>query len=349
MSGHMSPYVDRYRITATIGAGAHGSVYRARDPDDGEDYVIKRQRLASFDEGIGVCVLRESALLRQLEGAPNIVHLHAVVPEPPYLYLVLEHMDMDLAKCMGRYARHGMPTAAIQSVMLQLLRALAFCHARNIIHRDVKPQNVLVDASGRVKLADFGLARQTRDNGESSTPEVVTLWYRAPELILGEVQYGGTLDLWSAGCILAELCTGKTLFPGGSEVDMLRMIFHRLGTPTEANFPGVASLPNFSPEFPRWHEAGQRHQCGWQGWGVAVPMLQSLALRATELTSSAVPSAILRAALALGPQRTREEVDLLSSLVVYEHHRLTAQQAIEHEYFADCQNRPPFAWTLYSE
>ena len=144
-------------------------------------------RLDAHDEGVPVTTLREVALLKDLQH-PNIVLLREVIPEPPKLYLVFDHMEHDLKQCLDRHFPTGMPIALVQSCLVQILRGLAFCHARLVLHRDLKPQNVLIDALGRVKLADFGLARafQTR---RAYTQEVVTLWYRAPELLLGEAEY----------------------------------------------------------------------------------------------------------------------------------------------------------------
>mmetsp|Transcript_30450 Transcript_30450/g.79013 ORF Transcript_30450/g.79013 Transcript_30450/m.79013 type:complete len:355 (+) Transcript_30450:430-1494(+) len=137
-------------------------------------------------------------------------------------------------------------------VMPQILSGLSFCHARLVLHRDLKPQNVLIDKQGRVKLADFGLARAFQAK-KTYTHEVVTLWYRAPELLLGNQEYSASVDLWSTGCILAELSCRRPLFPGDSEIDQLFRIFRLLGTPTEATWPGVTKLPDYQESFPKWH------------------------------------------------------------------------------------------------
>lgn len=136
--------------------------------------------------------------------------------------------------------------------MYQLLRGMCVCHQRGVMHRDLKPQNLLIDRRGRLKLADFGLARAFAIPVRQYTHEVVTLWYRAPEILLGGKEYSVGVDMWSIGCIFVELANKKALWPGDSEIDMLFRIFRTLGTPDEAIWPGVSSLPDFKSTFPRW-------------------------------------------------------------------------------------------------
>ena len=168
-------------------------------------------------------------------------------------------MDYDLKQCLDTHFPKGMPFRLIQSCMLQILAGLHFCHSQLILHRDLKPQNVLIDKTGVVKLADFGLARAFQAR-KTYTPEVVTLWYRAPELLLGEGEYAAAVDLWSTGCILSELTCRKPLFPGDSEIDQLFRIFRLLGTPSEQTWPGVTKLDNFQNLFP----VGGPTRCSWR-------------------------------------------------------------------------------------
>lgn len=142
-----------------------------------------------------------------------------------------------------------------QSYMYQLLRGTAFCHSHGVLHRDLKPQNLLVDRRGTLKLADFGLARAFTVPIRQYTHEVVTLWYRAPEILLGARQYAPPVDVWSIGAIFAEMANRRALWPGDSEIDELFRIFRTLGTPDERIWPGVSSLPDFKPTFPRWPRA----------------------------------------------------------------------------------------------
>lgn len=138
--------------------------------------------------------------------------------------------------------------------MHQMLDAISFCHLNRILHRDLKPQNLLVDGTGHIKLADFGLARSFNIPMRAYTHEVVTLWYRAPEILLGTKLYATAVDIWSLGCIFAEMVLRKTLFAGDSEIDQLYKIFHMMGTPNEKNWPGVSQLPEYRAIFPKWDE-----------------------------------------------------------------------------------------------
>ncbi|KFO69354.1 Cyclin-dependent kinase 2, partial [Cuculus canorus] len=170
------------------------------------------------------------------------------------LYLVFEFLHQDLKKFMDSASLGGIPLPLIKSYLFQLLQGLAFCHAHRVLHRDLKPQNLLINADGAIKLADFGLARAFGMPGAmgSLVVQVVTLWYRAPEILLGCKYYSTAVDIWSLGCIFAEMITRRALFPGDSEIDQLFRIFRTLGTPDEAAWPGVTSMPDYKPSFPKW-------------------------------------------------------------------------------------------------
>ncbi|KAL4719084.1 hypothetical protein ACJJTC_004120 [Scirpophaga incertulas] len=144
----------------------------------------------------------------------------------------------------------------LQSYLAQLLEGVAYCHAQRVLHRDLKPQNLLVDGAGGIKLADFGLARAFGLPVRAYTHEVVTLWYRAPELLLGARLYSTAVDVWSLACIYAEMAAGRTLFPGDSEIDQLFRVFRALGTPgCGGAWAGARRLPEFRAAFPRWRGA----------------------------------------------------------------------------------------------
>merc|ERR550514_466978 len=146
--------------------------------------------------------------------------------------------------------------AIIKALAFQLCNGIEFCHASRILHRDIKPQNLLIDNRMRLKIADFGLARAFSLPVPKYTHEVVTVWYRPPEILLGSALYSVPVDLWSIGCVLAEMATGAPLFAGDSEIDTIFKIFQKLGTPTEAMWPGVSELPDFKPTFPKWAPKG---------------------------------------------------------------------------------------------
>jgi cyclin-dependent kinase 2 len=146
----------------------------------------------------------------------------------------------------------GLPPHTVKSFMYQMLSALVYCHTHRVLHRDLKPQNILIDKQGSLRLADFGLARAFGLPIKTYTHEVVTLWYRAPEILLGCRQYSTPVDIWSVGCIFAEMAQKRPLFMGDSEIDQLFKIFKVLGTPNEDTFPGVTTFPDYKPTFPKW-------------------------------------------------------------------------------------------------
>jgi serine/threonine protein kinase len=180
----------------------------------------------------------------------NIVSLYDVIHTENKLMLVFEHMDKDLKKYMDtRGDRGALDAATIKSFMYQLLRGIAFCHENRVLHRDLKPQNLLINSKGQLKLADFGLARAFGIPVNTFSNEVVTLWYRAPDVLLGSRTYNTSIDIWSAGCIMAELYTGRPLFPGTTNEDQLQRIFRLMGTPSERSWPGISQFPEYKPNF----------------------------------------------------------------------------------------------------
>ncbi|XP_021960675.1 cyclin-dependent kinase 2 isoform X2 [Folsomia candida] len=243
--------MDRFEKVEKIGEGTYGVVYKARDITNKNRLVaLKKIRLESESEGIPSTAVREISLLRELDHQ-NVVCLLDVIHADHKLYLVFEYMEMDLKKFIDTQTT-GLPMLQVKSFLYQMLRALVYCHTHRILHRDLKPQNLLIDSSGSLKLADFGLARGFSMPMRTYTHEVVTLWYRAPEILLGTKYYTTTVDLWSVGCIFAEMLTRKPLFPGDSEIDQLFRIFRTLGTPDETTWPGVQRLPDYKPCFPKW-------------------------------------------------------------------------------------------------
>lgn len=231
---HFSPpAMDEYEKLEKIGEGTYGKVYKARNKSTGRLVALKKTRLEMEDEGVPSTALREVSLLQMLSHSIYIVRLLSVesVDEngKPQLYLVFEYLDSDLKKFIDSYGRgsgNPIPAKTIQSFMYQLLKGVAHCHGHGVMHRDLKPQNLLVDKEkGLLKIADLGLGRAFTIPLKSYTHEIVTLWYRAPEVLLGSSQYSTSVDMWSVGCIFAELSRKAPLFPGDSELQQLLHIF----------------------------------------------------------------------------------------------------------------------------
>nr|GAT53491.1 Pkinase-domain-containing protein [Mycena chlorophos] len=234
--------------------GTYGVVYKARDTETNTIVALKKIRLEAEDEGVPSTAIREISLLKELAD-DNIVRLYNIVHADQKLFLVFEYLEMDLKRFMEQAVQAGTPLqpALVKKFTYQLNLGLVYCHSRRILHRDLKPQNLLIDKQNNLKLADFGLARAFGLPMRTYTHEVVTLWYRAPEVLLGSRNYATGIDMWSVGCIYAEMAmSGQPLFPGDSEIDQIFKIFRILGTPNEECWPGVSNLSDFKSTFPQW-------------------------------------------------------------------------------------------------
>jgi len=238
----------RYKKLVKLGEGTYGIVWKAVKNDTGDICAIKKIRLENPDEGIPATAIREISYLKELKH-PNIVALLDVETTATKLKLVFEFLEYDLKKYMTKFGR--IPPADVKSFAYQTLCGIAHCHAHRHLHRDLKPQNLLINEQKELKLADFGLARAFGNTTRAYSNEVVTLWYRPPDVLLGSQQYNTSIDVWSAGCIIAEMVTGRPLFPGRSNVDELLCIFKIMGTPSEKTWKGVTELPEWAnAEFP---------------------------------------------------------------------------------------------------
>eukprot|EP00457_Paulinella_chromatophora_P006637 gb/GEZN01006656.1/.p1 GENE.gb/GEZN01006656.1/~~gb/GEZN01006656.1/.p1 ORF type:complete len:325 (+),score=30.12 gb/GEZN01006656.1/:56-1030(+) len=246
--------LKRYNRLDKLGEGQYGVVYRAKDQQTGQIVAMKKIKLEAYDEGVPPTAIREISLLQELANHPNIVSLLNVIHQNTSLYLVFEFLDMDLAHYIKKQHQGGkkLKPNLLKSYMHQLVKGIAHCHRHRVFHRDLKPQNLLLDKAGTLKLGDFGLARAFNVPIRTYTHEVITLWYRAPEILLGVRQYEISVDMWSIACIFVEMATGRPLFPGDSEIDELFRIFRVLGTPTEELWPGVTKLKDFKATFPQW-------------------------------------------------------------------------------------------------
>ena len=195
----------KYDKLEKIGEGAYGVVYKAKDKQSGELVALKRIRLDADEEGVPCTAIREISLLKELRH-DNIVRLIDVVHSERKLTLVFEYLEMDLKKFMD-VNNHDLDAATVQHFLRQLLLGIDYCHQRCVLHRDLKPHNLLISRDKSLKLADFGLGRAFGIPVKKFTHEAVTLWYRSPDVIVGSTNYGLPVDMWSVGCIFAEMAS----------------------------------------------------------------------------------------------------------------------------------------------
>jgi len=271
-------FKSQYEILEVLGEGTYGKVRKVRCCKTGAMLAMKQMKITSAqEEGVPSTAIREIAILKELSHQ-NIVQLLDIFCKPGELSLVFELLDSDLKKYMKSLSG-TMPAVQVRDFARQLLVGMEYCHSNRIIHRDLKPQNLLIDSRGlRLKLADFGLARAFSLPVPQYTHEVVTVWYRPLEILLGSKLYSVPVDLWGVGCILAEMATGAPLFAGDSEIDTAFKIFQKLGTPTEAMWPGVTELPDFKLTFPKWQAKGWANirNTGSQLGPIGIDLLEQL-------------------------------------------------------------------------
>lgn len=250
--------MDQYQKLEKIGNGEYGHVFKAKRKSTG--HVVAIKEVECQGEGIGVhpILIREIALLKSLDH-PNVVGLQAVIHHRGKLVLVLDYATQDLSNIIEKVARQKDPCdrdilgrKVVKDYLRQIVCGIEHLHVNSTIHRDLKPGNILVDADNVIKIADLGLSKTFSQPLRVSTNKVVTLQYRAPELLLGEDNYSPAIDVWSIGCIFAEMLCRDLLWPASTEYEILLDIFQRLGTPNEATWHGVSKLPYFSIHFPKW-------------------------------------------------------------------------------------------------
>ncbi|XP_033229165.1 cyclin-dependent kinase-like 4 isoform X1 [Belonocnema kinseyi] len=221
-----SKTMERYERLGRLGEGSYGVVFQCRDRQTGRLVAVKKFQQTEDDPLIRKIALREIRLLKNLKH-PNLVNLLEVFRRKRKLHLVFEYCEHTLLHEMEKYPK-GCPELTTKQFIWQILQGIAYCHRLGCVHRDIKPENILITADGVVKLCDFGFARMLSP-GENYTEYVATRWYRAPELLVGDTQYGTPVDVWAIGCVFAELVRGEALWPGKSDVDQLYLIRRTLG------------------------------------------------------------------------------------------------------------------------
>ncbi|XP_071586580.1 cyclin-dependent kinase 7 isoform X2 [Heliangelus exortis] len=230
----------RYEKLDFLGEGQFATVYKAKDKNTNQIVAIKKIKLGHRSEakdGINRTALREIKLLQELSH-PNIIGLLDAFGHKSNISLVFDFMETDL-EVIIKDTSIVLTQSHIKAYMLMTLQGLEYLHQHWILHRDLKPNNLLLDGNGVLKLADFGLAKSFGSPNRVYTHQVVTRWYRAPELLFGARMYGVGVDMWAVGCILAELLLRMPFLPGDSDLDQLTRIFETLGTPTEEQWPAL--------------------------------------------------------------------------------------------------------------
>jgi serine/threonine protein kinase len=232
--------MQNYQQLDLLGQGTYGKVYKVRDRRTGGDFkAMKKCIVDQESEGVPVSSLREVDRLKRM-AHPNIVKLEEAFFHKKKLYLVFEYMETDLHNYLVR--RERISRSQGKDILRQILMGLDYCHRKGTLHRDLKPQNILIKGSN-VQLADFGLARSVTKKQYPYTNGVQSLYYRAPEVILGEEEYQGSVDMWSVGCIFAELFGNTVLFRGRDELSQISEIFAKVGFPSHETWPAMVDLP----------------------------------------------------------------------------------------------------------
>lgn len=235
--------VEEFQCLNRIEEGAYGVVYRAKDKKTDDIVALKRLKMEKEKEGFPITSLREINTLLKAQHV-NIVTVREIVvgSNMDKIYIVMDYVEHDL-KSLMETMKQPFLVGEVKTLLKQLLLGVAHLHDNWIIHRDLKTSNLLLSHKGILKIGDFGLAREYGEPLKHYTPVVVTLWYRAPELLLGIKEYSTPIDMWSVGCIFAEFLMMKALWSGKSDIDQLNRIFKDLGTPSEKIWPGYNELP----------------------------------------------------------------------------------------------------------
>jgi CTD kinase subunit alpha len=231
---------------SVVGSGTYGKVFKGLNVYTKKLVALKKIRMEGEKDGFPVTAVREIKLLRSLSHK-NVVQLQEVMVEANDCFMVFEYLSHDLTGLLN-HPTYTLEPGHKKHLAQQLFEGLDYLHTRGVLHRDIKAANILVSSDGILKLADFGLARfYAKHHQLDYTNRVITIWYRSPELLLGETQYGPAVDIWSAACVMVEIFNKRAIFPGdGSEINQLDKIYSVLGTPTTKDWPKVIEMPWFA-------------------------------------------------------------------------------------------------------
>ena len=332
-----------------VGEGTFGSVYRAKDKETGEQVALKMIKLEREKEGFPITAIREIKILRALKQAGNIaensiVDLREIVTSDNTkdvseesadndttgaaasrgadtaetqtrggVYLVFEYLEYDLKGLLD--AGVTLTKKHVMCYMKQLLEGVHYMHRQKILHRDLKLSNLLIGSNGQLKIADWGLARSWNDNVKAYTNKVITLWYRPPELLLGDTQYTCAIDMWSVGCIFAELLNKKAPMTGNQEIQQLQHIWALCGTPTKESWPGVDRLKH------------------WETFKPAQQQPSRIRSRFKSFDSFALD--LVEKLLTLNPNKAKDSPGWMEKQKGPPEppYRMTAEEALDHNYF----------------
>lgn len=305
-----SVYYRKPGNESVVGSGTYGKVFKGVHVYTKDMVALKKIRMEGERDGFPVTAIREIKLLQSLNH-DNIVKLREVMVEKNDCFMVFEYLSHDLTGLLN-HPTFRLDDAHKKDLAKQLFEGLDYLHRRGVLHRDIKAANILVINTGQLKLADFGLARfYAKRSTLDYTNRVITIWYRSPELLLGETQYGGSVDIWSAACVMVEIFTKHAIFPGdGGEINQLDKIYNVLGTPTVQEWPGIVEM--------QWFEL----------------------LRPTERRQSTFADKYKE-------RVTPEAFDLLSAMFTYDPaKRPSASEVLDHPYFVTEQPQPRRAEAL---
>ncbi|KAL4903401.1 hypothetical protein BDW74DRAFT_39845 [Aspergillus multicolor] len=240
-----SVYFRKPGNESVIGAGTYGKVFKAIHVYTQRKVALKKIRMEGEKDGFPVTAVREIKLLQHLRNH-NVVSLLEVMVEKNECFMVFEYLSHDLTGLIN-HPTFTLTAAHKKDLAKQMFEGLHYLHHRGVLHRDIKAANILISNQGQLKYADFGLARFfSKSRQLDYTNRVITIWYRPPELLLGETQYGPAVDVWSAACVYVEMFTKKAVFPGeGGEISQLDKLYNTLGTPTRAEWPNIVEMPWF--------------------------------------------------------------------------------------------------------